>query len=293
MSDAKMVLVTGASGFLGTRLCDYFRRKGFSVRGLVRSTSAYPFREPGIALFKGDLPDNIDADAFDGADIVVHCAYTTRFTTREGAHRVNHDGSARVHELSREAGVGRFVFISSTGAHAQAESYYGRSKFELEKMFDPTRDLIIRPGLIIGPGSRGNFNSMKESLRRWGVAPIFDGGRQILQTVHIDDLCRAIDLAVERNLTGVLVVAEPEGLEMREFLRLLAESMGRRCTLVPLPMGPFLVVLRVLERLRLPFPITSENLLGVKQMKHMPSRQDLEKIGIGVMTARESLAASL
>lgn len=290
MNATKTVLVTGASGFLGTRLCDYFRGKGFNVRGLVRNTSAYPFREPGIALFRGVLPDDIDAGAFDGADIVVHCAYTTRFTTREEAHRVNHDGSARVYELSRKAGVGRFVFISSSGAHAQAESYYGRSKFELEKMFDPTRDLIIRPGLIIGPGSRGNFNSMKESLRRWGVAPIFDGGRQVLQTVHIDDLCRAIDLATERDLTGVLVVAEPEGLEMRDFLRLLAERVGRRCTLVPLPMGPFLVLLRALEMLRLPFPITSENLLGLKQMKHMPSGHDLEKIGIRVKTASESLA---
>lgn len=293
MNRTKTVLVTGASGFLGTRLCDYFRGKGFSVRGLVRNTTAYPFREPGIALFRGDLPDSIDAGAFDGADIVVHCAYTTRFTTREEAHRVNHDGSARVYELSRKAGARHFVFVSSIGAHAQAESYYGRSKFELEKMFDPTSDLIIRPGFIIGPGSRGNFNTMKETLRNSRVVPIFDGGRQILQTVHIDDLCRAIDLATEKGLTGVLVVAEPEGLEMRDFLKLLAESMGRRCTLVSLPMGPFLALLRVLERLRLPFPITSENLLGLKQLRHMPSRQDLEKIGIRVKTARESLAASL
>lgn len=292
MNTTKTVLITGASGFLGVRLCDYFREKGCSVRGLVRSTTAYPFNEPGINLFKGDLPDDIDAGAFDGVDIVVHCAYTTRFTTRAEAHRVNHDGTAQVYELSRKNGVSRFVFISSIGAHAQAESYYGRSKFELEKMFDPSRDLIIRPGFIVGPGSQGNFNRMKETLRNSGLVPIFDGGHQILQTIHIDDLCRAIDLATEKGLTGVLVVAEPEGLEMRDFFKLLAENMGRRCTLVSLPMGLFLAFLRVLERFGIPFPISSENLLGLKHMKHMPSTQDMEKIGIRVKTARESLAGS-
>ncbi len=293
MAASKTILITGATGFLGRHLCDYFRRKSDTVRGLVRRMDAYPFVEPGVTLFKGDLPDEIDAAAFKGVDVVIHCAYTTRLTSIGEAYRVNHGGTMRVHEMSKNAGVGQFVFISSTGSHAEAESYYGRSKYELEKLMDPSKDLIIRAGLIIGPGEDGTFNRMKESLRKSGVVPIFDGGHQILQTIHVDDLCKAIDLATEKKLTGTLVVAEPEGLEIRDFFKLVAAGLNKQCTLVLLPMGLFLTALRIIERLRIPFPLSSENLLGLKQMKHMHSAKDLAKIGLEVKCAEESLKTSL
>lgn len=293
MEGSKTVLITGATGFLGRRLCNYFRKKGDHVRGLARRTDVYPFTESGVTLYKGDLPDEVDGSAFHGVDIVIHCAYTTQLTSTHEAYRVNHLGTLKVYELSRKAKVGQFVFISSTGAHADAESYYGKSKFALEQRMDPSRDLIIRPGLIIGPGQGGSFNRMKESMQKLGLVPIFDGGHQILQTIHIDDLCKAIDLAIEKRLTGLLVVAEPQGLEMREFFKLLATGLHRRCIFVSLPMGPVLRVLKILELFRIPFPLSSENLLGLKQMKHMPSDADLAKIGLRVRSAAESLQASL
>jgi nucleoside-diphosphate-sugar epimerase len=294
MTASKTILVTGATGFLGRHLCNYFRKKGCTVRGLVRRTNIYPFSEAGITLFKGNLPDEIDAAAFEGVDVVVHAAYyTARLTSMEEAHRVNHDGTMRVHKMSKDAGVGQFVFISSTGSHAEAESYYGRSKYELEKQMDLKKDLIIRSGLIIGPGEDGTFDRMKESLRKSGVVPIFDGGHQILQTIHVDDLCKAIDLAIEKKLTGTLVVAEPKGLEMRDFFKLVSAGMKKKCKLVPLPMGLFLVFLRIIEKMHLPFPLSSENLLGLKQMKHMPSVGDLAKIGLNVKSAEQSLEASI
>jgi len=245
-------------------------------------------------LFKGNLPDKIDPVAFEGVDIVIHAAYyTTRLTSIEEAHRVNHDGTMKVYEMSQKAKVGQFVFISSTGSHADAESYYGKSKFALEQLMDPKKDLIIRAGFIIGPGEDGTFNRMKESLRKSGIVPIFDGGHQILQTIHVDDLCKAIDLAVEKKLTGTLVVAEPQGLEIRDFFKLVAAKLNKKCTLVPLPMGLFLTILRIIEKLHVPFPLSSENLLGLKQMKHMPSAGDLARIGLEVKSADESLKTNL
>jgi len=294
MSSSKIILITGATGFLGRHLCDYFRRKGAAVRGLARRMNVYPFTEPGITLFKGNLPDDIDPAAFEGVDIAIHAAYyTTRLTSMDEAYRVNHVGTMRVYEMSQRAKVGRFVFISSTGSHAEAESYYGKSKFALEQLMDPTKDLIIRAGLITGPGEEGTFNRMKESLRKSGIVPIFAGGHQIVQTIHVDDVCKAIDLATEKKLAGTLVVAEPQGLEIRDFFRLVAASLNKKCTLVPLPMGLFLMILRLFEKLHIPFPLSSENLLGLKQMKHMPSAQDLAKIGLKVKSAEESVKVSV
>lgn len=285
-------LVTGATGFIGRHLCDALRRAGKTVRGLARRVEAYPFTQAGIQLFHGTLPDEVDAAAFDGVDVVIHCAYATRARSREEAHRVNHAGTAAVYEASRRARA-RFVFISSIGAHPAAESYYGRSKYELEQRLDLSTDLVIRPGLVLGPPDQGLFGRLAAQIRQTGVAPIFDGGRQVLQTIHIDDLCRAIELAIEQRRTGVLVLAEPDGVPMRTFLRLVAARLGRRCLLVPLPLGPTLMLVRTIEALRLPCPLSSENLLGLKHMVHVPSAHHLTELGITVRPVEQSLTAAL
>lgn len=286
----RTILITGAAGFLGRALCRHFHGRGWAVRGLVRTPEAAPPPLPGIALFKGELPEGVDPRAFEGVDVVVHAAYATRRLPPEQARAVNFVGTMTVRELSRRHGVGRFVFISSTGAHPGAESFYGRSKFELEQRLDPACDAIIRPGLIIGPEHGGTFHRMAEQLRRLGVVPIFDDGRQIVQTVYIDDVCRAIELVVEKRLAGTFVVAEPDGVTMRDLFAKIAARLHRRCLFIPLPMNGTLAMLKSLERWRIPCPLSSENLLGLKTMVHMPTSHDLAALGLSVRTVEESLA---
>jgi nucleoside-diphosphate-sugar epimerase len=180
------------------------------------------------------------------------------------------------------------VFISSIASHPQSASYYGRSKALLESSLDPRRDLIIRPGLILA-NDGGLFGRMRRSIGRTGVVPLFWGGRQIVQTIHVDDLCLAIERAIERGCVGALSVAELEGMPLRSFLRMLARELGRRPLLLPLPGGPVLTLLRLLERLGLRLPLSSENVLGIKAMRQVPTSADLALLGIRPRSARESL----
>ena len=286
--DGTTVAVTGAGGFVGRHLCRHFLAHGCKVRGLVRDPGPGPLREEGVELFQCDLPDRIDAAAFQGVEVLIHCAYTSRFVSLEQARRVNEEGSARVLAASREAGVERFVFVSSTSAHPEALSYYGRSKLAIEQRLDLSRDLILRPGLVLGPDG-GLFQRLVASLRRSGLLPLFGGGRQPVQTVHIDDLCTAMERAIERHLTGCYVVAEPQGLPLRELLQLTARKLGRRAIPVPLPAGPVLACLRVTEALRIPLPISSENVLGALALRAQPSADDLKAIGVSLRSAEESL----
>lgn len=292
MTAARTIAITGATGLLGSALCERFARAGWNVRALARAAPAPPGAHH---FFRCDLPGDIDRAGLAGADVVIHAAYSTRGESANQATRVNEEGTRRLLALARDVGVPRFIFVSSTSAHEQAASYYGRSKLALERTLDPARgDLAIRPGLILAPPPRGGlFGRLVEQVRRARFLPAFDGGRQPLQTIHIDDAAAGFERAVERGLTGVLTIAEPTPVTMRAFIALLAAALGRRAVIVPVPLGPVLAGVRVLERLGLRPPISSENLLGLRSMRAVDCRADLERLGLRVRPARESLAQAL
>jgi NADH dehydrogenase len=288
-----IVAVTGGTGFIGRHLADRFRSRGWEVRALVRDLSRNPFREPGIRLFRCDLPDTIDPEGLQGADVLIHCAYMTRFTDLESARRVNEDGTRRLIDAALERRIGKLVFISSQSAHEGARSYYGRSKLALEKLFARETDLVLRLGLVIGRSGEGLFHRMADMVRRSRVVPLFGGGRQPLQTVHVEDLSMAVEAALGRGLAGLLTIAHPNAVAMGEFLRMIAERAarkpgGRRPVFLPVPMAPALLALRAIEGLRVPFPVSSENLLGLQCLRATDTTGDLERIGV---TLRDTAAA--
>jgi len=282
----KAVVVTGATGSLGRPLCARLARGGWEVRALVRD----PARVPGMRAGRCDLPDVIDESLLPGAFALVHCAYATRETDQERARRVNEDGMRRLLEASRRAGIPRFVFISSVVAHPDAPNYYGRSKASLERLLDPQRDLVVRPGTIIAREGQSIFQQMRDAAQRTHVLPVFGGGKQPLQTVHIDDVCEAIARALERDVTGELNVAEPEPVPFGVFLRMMTERLGIKCRFIPLPFGPVLAAVRVIEAIGVPFPLRTESLLGVKALRRVEVAEHLRRLDLRVRTAAESLA---
>ena len=287
----RTVAVTGASGFIGGALCRVLAARGWEGRALVREPERVA-GPPGVRAFRCDLPDGIDEAALAGAGAVVHCAYATRETDLDRARRVNEDGTRALLERSHRAGVPRTVFVSTIAAAADAPSYYGRSKYALEQLFDPARDAIVRPGLVVGAGGHGLFQQLLDNMRGLRVVPLFGGGRQPLQTVYVDDLCEGVARVLERDLTGAFNIAEPDPPTLGNFLRAMAARLGIRCAFVPLPFAPVLAGVRALESMRVPFPIRSESLLGLKGLRRVPVEDDLRRLGLRVRPAAESLAAT-
>ncbi len=283
------VVVTGAGGFLGGHLCRALAARGWTVRALARRPEAVAL-PPGVRVGRAELPDVLEAALLDGADVVVHAAWATRETDPGRADRQNVEGTARLLAASRAAGVGRVVFVSSVAAGAEAPNHYGRSKHAAEALFDPARDLVVRPGTILARGGGGIFGLMRDLMRTVHVVPLFGGGRQPLQTVHVDDLCEAVARAVERGVTGAVNVAEPAPLPFRDVLAMAAARMGIRCLFVPFPFAPALGAVRTMERLGLPSPLRSESLLGMKGLRAVPVEADLARLGVRVRPVGESLA---
>ena len=286
-----VVAVTGATGFIGRHLCEYFRRLGWEVRALARNTSGYPFEAAGITLHRCDLPDVVDRSALAGADALVHCAYMTRFTGQQAAERVNELGTRRLLDEARAAGIGRLIFLSSQSAHPEAQSYYGRSKLALEQLFDD--HTVVRAGLVIGREGHSLFHRMCAMVRTAPLVPLFGGGHQPIQTVHVDDLCCAIERCLAKRLIGVYSVAEPSWQTVAQFLRDIATRLGRAPLFVAVPTAPALALLRAAECFGLRLPVSSENVLGLTCLRAVDTRADLARLGLHVRTARESLDEAL
>lgn len=286
----RTIAITGATGLLGRALCLHFAAAGWAVRALARREDP-ALSARGIRTFRCDLPDTLDQSALEGCDALIHAAYTTRHRSLVEARRTNEAGTIRILETAHRLRVGRFVFISSLSAHPQARSYYGQSKLRLESFLDLSRDLAIRPGLVLS-NDGGLFSRIAHSIRRSPVIPLFGGGRQPVQTVHIDDCCSAIARAIDLRggLTGILSVAEPDPITFRHLLSLTADRLGRNPRFLSIPIPPALAALRFAESFGLHLPASSDNLLGLLSLRAADTRPDLQRLGTLIRPVATSIA---
>ena len=288
-STEQIVLITGANGFLGRSACAAFTAAGFEVRALVRNPAVaadlQPIAQGGI--FRCDLPGVIEESALGGgARALIHAAYETRSASAEQARRTNVEGTEALVRLGRRSGVRQLVFVSSMAAHESAASVYGKTKHELEKLFDRAEDTVIKPATIVGAG--GVFQRTREMLRRLPVLPLFYADRR-LQTIWIEDICQGLVKSVERSLGGTLLLAHPESTPMREFYRAIAAVDGIRLKVCPFPGDLALFGIRLLEQIGLKPPITTDNLLGIRHLRQFDPLDDLARLGLKPLSFPESL----
>lgn len=283
----ELVVVSGATGFLGAAVCRELAAHGFAVRALARDPVAAREVQPGLEWFPGALPDGVDPGAFAGAGALVHCAWGTRLHRPGLSRAVNVDGSKRLFGLARARGA-RIVFVSSLSAHEEAESLYGRTKLEVEALLDLARDAVVRPGTIIGEG--GVFWRQAASIAALPIVPLFYGGEQSYQTVALDDVCEGIRRLLEHGLVGRFGLAEVEPVRLRDAYAELARAVGKRPRFLRLPGGPSLLALRLAEALGFRLPISSDNLLGLKHLRPFDLAGDVQRLGVRPRTMRESMA---
>lgn len=220
-----MILVTGATGFLGHNLCPYLVERGHRLRALVRPTSGVAFlRDLGVELAQGDVrdPDSVRRAA-QGCRRVIHAASKFRFWGRsEDFFAINVRGTANVLEAAVEAGVERLVYISTIaviGAPRRGQLLdertpcaprddYQRSKLEAEGLvLSAHRErglptIVLRPGAFYGPWGCYAFNRMFFEDPLKGLPVGIHYGKRITFPTFVPDLGRVIEAALTRGQPG-------------------------------------------------------------------------------------------
>jgi nucleoside-diphosphate-sugar epimerase len=283
-----VLLISGADGFLGRHLSAAFAAAGWRVVGLIHGLRSKTIPSALSGAFEYSFPDRIDPDALKiRPDLFLHNAFHTHMVVRTQS---NENVAAARFLLDRFGGPRgcRFAFISSMSAHEKAVSRYGLEKLAIEKMLDPSRDLAIRPGFILGCG--GVFQRLARTLHRLPVVPLFYGRALPIHTVHVEDVCRCIRIFVENGQSGVWPVGEQFPVTIRDFYRAVLQWLGRRAMLLPLPGAPFLHAMRFAERLGITLPMTSENLLGLGGLRLYDISPTIRSVGFRPRTLPESLS---
>ena len=257
-----LVAITGATGFVGRHIASLLLRRGHRVRALVRDPRrAERLKTQGAELVAGSLEDSGALTALlDGAHSAVHLVGIIVEWGPATFTAVHVDGTRRLLEAARGAGVRRFVHMSALGARADARATpYHRTKWQAEELVRTSAIpfAILRPSLISGPESVPIRTLVR--LHRWSpVIPIFGDGRFPIQPVWIEDLAMAFALALERpDIMGTFELGGPAVLTYESFVRAIGRATGHPRPLVHVPLTLVRWAARVCDPLGPAAPITS------------------------------------
>jgi nucleoside-diphosphate-sugar epimerase len=255
--------------------------QNLEVRCLVREDSERASRLEGreVELARGDAGSGEDLyRALSGADAMVHVAGI--------------EYAPQVVEAARRAGVGRVVVVSSTSAHSAYEFRSG-PKLLMEKLVRESglEYTIVRPTMIYGSELDKNVHRLLRFLDRSPVCPMFGSGENLWQPVYYEDCAMGIYEALVRP-TAVGESYDLPGADPLTYLDLVmtaAGALGRKPRIVWLPLEPVRRTLVAAERMRLPLPIKSEQILRLREDKAYSYDKAKRDLGYAPRSFREGV----
>ncbi len=266
-----MILITGATGFLGRNLCERLTHQGHRLRALARPTSDTLFLEAlGVEIAAGDVRDlgSVKA-AMAGCDTVIHAAARFRlWGPPELFEETNLWGTRNVLASAYLYGIRRFIHISTIivvgpqppGTVITEETPYGpypgdsyaRTKMGGERLALSYAEvglpvIVLRLGALYGPWGHYAFNRLffEEFLRGWRVQ--VHQGRHIIFPCYVGDAARAIEAALTRGRPGELYNISGQSISHREANETVSRLFGRGSWRINMPAGLMINFARLLE----------------------------------------------
>lgn len=304
-----MLLLTGATGEVGSALLPRLLAEGISVRCLVRDPRRLGPQRVRVQIALGDLADPPSfRNAMRGVRTVVHLAGAIRDQPRGSIEELNAIATWRMVQAARQAGVSRFVFFSALGASAHHRCRFFRAKALAEQaVLDAGIDhVVFAPSLVYAPHDR--WLTLIQRLSLLGLTPVPGRGKAAFQPIWAEDVadCVAAALTADRGdgrpraanrgegetasdgaaQSRRYELAGPDTLSRDEAVRIVLRSLGRRPTLVHLPAAVLEGALRALERaIGTKTPLTSDE-AELTQVPMIAARGQADAEALGVRPQR-------
>lgn len=267
------VLVTGASGFVGSYLCEALVKNNDLVNAVVRTANNSP---KNVKLIIKELSGQTNwKDSFRGVDVVIHLAGRAHVMKESAIDpylayaEINVNATRALAEQAAKNGVKRFIFLSSIKVNgersndvafdesntSQPEDDYGKSKLEAEKSLNVIAKetkmdvVIIRPPLIYGRGVKANFKSLIK-LSQSGLPLPFGAIHNKRSLIYIENLIDFIMLCMHHPKAGneTFLVSDDDDVSTTELISSLQEASKTKSWLLPMPSACLMLLLQLVGK---------------------------------------------
>lgn len=254
------ILVTGATGFIGSKLVEELLNRNYKVRTLSRKPlETYKIKWSKVVMsIRGDLKNRESINkAVQGTDVVIHlAAQLGSWQAKEkDYYETNVEGTKILVEESEKAGIQHFIYISTAGVFGRLKQVpadefhpcnprylYEKTKYlaeqyilnEIREGFPAT---ILRPSHVYGPGDL-NTLPLLLLLKKFHFFPLIGGGRSFFQPVFIDDLVKGIICCLEHRevVRGkTYILAGKQAITFKDYIDLVVKLLGIKVLTFPCP----------------------------------------------------------
>lgn len=239
-----MILVTGATGYIGNRLVKKLVKEGYAVRAMVIN------HDPLLACLDGINCEIVEGDitkietlkpCLNGVKTVFHLAAVLVSHDPQLFHKINYEGTRNIVDAAVEAGVKHFIYISAAAATYKIRTAYGESKIkseELMKQRGNTKFTIIRPTILYGYGGSQELKIYVESLRKFPIiVPVLGMGKAMKRPVCLEDIVNGLLLLINKPVSYGKIYYLSGGTEvsMWKFTKIICKTFRINKPLVPVP----------------------------------------------------------
>jgi len=293
-----MLLLTGATGLVGSTLLPRLLAEGTDVRCLVRDPRRLGAQRVRVQIALGDLTDPPSfRNALRGVQTVVHLAASIRDQPRGSIEELNGIATWRMVEAAERQGVERFVFFSALGAstHHRTRCLRAKSLAEQAVREADVHSIVFAPSIVYAPGDP--WLTLLERMALLPVMPVSGRGRALFQPIWAEDVAGCVTAAL-RAATGVpharYELAGPQTLSHTDIVRTVLSALGRRRTLVHVPTPVVSRALRLVERVAGPGALATWDEAELMEVAMTSARgaADAESLGVAPQRMAAVLGSS-
>jgi len=281
------IFVTGATGFTGSTTVPLLIEKGWEVHCLYRSSSDRSvLPHPEIIWHIGALEDQENLiTAMRGCDTLVNIA------------SLGFGHAESIVKSAESAGIQRAIFLSTTAIFTKLNSRSKRTRLAAEAAIQNS-DLaytILRPTMIYGSLRDRNMVRLIRWLHRLPIIPIFGNGIFLQQPVFVEDVAKAILTCLQQPKTigKSYNIAGKNPLSYNEVIDTIAKILGKKINKIYLPDKLIIYILRIIEKMKFPFPIKAEQVKRLNENKDFSYQEAFVDFGYQPLSFEEGISREI
>ena len=249
----KKCIITGANGYLGNYLTNYFKSKGWKVIRFIRNPLESSTEDIDYSLEK--IPN---INSFKSCDLLIHTAYDFNNPL------INLTGFKNLLINAKKSKIKKIINISTISAFDGCKSIYGKTKLEMESIAHAYNAINIRCGLIYGSSTKGLFGEIKKNLKNNKLVPIIGNGKYYVYLTNIKKLADEVYFTAkssEKKVTKVFITSNK--IKFVELLKNISVANGFHNYFIKIPWRLIYFAIKLLEIIGVKLKFRSDSIIGL------------------------------